>query len=140
MTMRMPGGAGGFAETMTSAGLMNKLSDGGLTTRQRGTPDRKVMKKVPSRRDFIRTIEGTNSVSELVSEVKNRFALKKAVKEDNDSKRMVGKTGTFQLPDETFYKRNLSKMNGIENKNYVEKISNNVVHMQGMIYVNDYYA
>ena len=53
---------------------------------------------------------------------------------------MVGKTGTFQLPDETFYKRNLSKMNGIENKNYVEKISKNVVNMQGMIYVNDYYA
>ena len=31
-------------------------------------------------------------------------------------------------------------LKGIENKNYVEKISNNVVHMQGMIYVNDYYA
>ena len=53
MTVRMPGGAAGggsgFAETLTSAG-------GLMSTRQRGTPDRNKIKKVPSRRDFIRTI------------------------------------------------------------------------------------
>ena len=131
MSYRAPGG--GLAETMTSAGLMNKLSDA-MSSQQKTTPkQRKVMKKIPSRGEFIRTIEGTNSVSELVTEVKNRFALKKAVKEDNNAKRMRGKTGAFQLPDETFYKRQLTKMNGIENKNYVDKISNNVGHMQIMV-------
>ena len=104
------------------------------------TPERRGIPKIPSRKEFIRTIEGTNSVSELVTEVKNRFALKRHVKEEQRKKRMVGNTGDYKLPDETFYKRNLSKMNGIKNKNYVEEVSNNVGHMQGMIYVNDYHA
>ena len=98
------------------------------------------MKKIPSRRDFLRAIEGTNNASELVETLKTRFELKKKIHDEQSAKRMVGKAGAFQLPDETFYKRNLSKHNGLQNKNFVDHISKNIEHMQGMIYVNDYNA
>ena len=78
------------------------------------------MKKVPSRRDFLRTIEETSTVTELVTEVRNRFALKKHIKEDQKAKRMIGKTGAFELPDATFYKKNLSIQNEKTNKNFVD--------------------
>ena len=57
------------------------MTTGGLSKLR--TPERaKGMLKVPSRAEFINAIEATSSVSELVTEFKNRFALKKQVREE----------------------------------------------------------
>ena len=38
--------------------------------------------KIPSRTDFLKTIEGTKNSKELIDEIRHRFALKQAYKED----------------------------------------------------------
>ena len=40
------------------------------------------MSRVASRAEFLKTIEGTNSVGELVDEFKSRFAMKQRIKEE----------------------------------------------------------
>jgi len=62
----------------------------------------KSLKKVASRAEFLRAIEGTNSVGELVDEFRSRFALKLKIKEEKKIKLMVGRT-VFKLPDNSTY-------------------------------------
>ena len=87
---------------MAFAGLMTKYNRNMLDSPSI-SPRSKAMKKIPSRRDFLRAIEDTTTVGELVDEFKNRFALKKKIREEQKAKLMVGNPGAYQYPDETFY-------------------------------------
>ena len=53
---------------------------------------------MPSRAEFLRTIEGTNTVGELVNEFRQRFALKQAIKEEQMAKMMIGRSN-YSIPD-----------------------------------------
>ena len=60
------------------------------------------MKKIASRAEFLKIIEGTKSVGELINEFRNRFALKKIIRDEQKVKLMVGRT-FYKLPDTIGY-------------------------------------
>jgi len=77
------------------------------------------LKKIASRAEFLKVIEGTNSVGELINEFRNRFALKKSIKEEQKVKLMVGRT-FYKLPDTTTYRKNMQLRQSSERKQLVE--------------------
>jgi len=82
-----------------SVSFANTQSDLGMARR---------LPKVPSRSEFLKAIEGSKTVRDLIAEFKNRFALKRLIKEDQKNKLMVGRTN-FQLPDTYTLKKTFSK-------------------------------
>ena len=85
-------------------------------------------------------ISETATTEDLIKVFKDRYALKRQIKEDQAGKRMVGRSN-YKLPDMQRIKKNFNMQNEIEQRIFVEKVSKNAPneeHMQGMIYVNDY--
>ena len=81
----------------------------------------------------------TKNADELKNEYDSRFALRRARREEQKVKLMVGKTA-FKLPDTNAYKKTAQHHWNNDKRNFVEKLANNEGHMEGLVFVNDYHA
>lgn len=96
--------------------------------------------KLPNRQHLLSMISETATTEDLIKVFKDRYALKRQIKEDQAGKRMVGRSN-YKLPDVQRIKKNFNAQNELQQKIFIENVSKNALneeHMQGMIYVNDY--
>ena len=69
-------------------------------------------------------IEGTQSVGELVAEFKMRFSLKRKIKEEQETKMMVGRSN-YQFLDPGQMRQTLSKHREMDRNKFVESVAKN---------------